>query len=221
VKLPDAIEFLRDISHLDFYVDWANLKLAGVSQSTSVSADLSNVSLSDCIKKTLAATGSDALEYRVAGGVVIISTKLDFEDRKKHAGPYLAGLSDPVSAKPVLDKRMATVQLPGVPLTDAISFLRDISGATIEVKWGPLIAAGIQTSTPVSLQLSNARVETILNLLLDQLGEGKFGFTATPVTIKRFDRKRGNVTVKTALITISTIDDLRNGAATQPAGGGM
>jgi hypothetical protein len=215
VKLSDGISFLRDISGMNLYVDWANLKLASVTPDTSVAVDQANTTTGECISKTLAATGSDALQYRVANGVIFISTKLDFEDRKKKVGPYLANLSDPTSASPVLNKRMASVQLPPLPLSDAISFIRDISGATIEVKWGPLVAAGIQTTTPVSLQLQGARMETILNLLLDQVGEGKLGFTATPVTIKRFDKKRGNVTVKTALITISTIDDLTKSAATQ------
>jgi hypothetical protein len=217
VKLQDAIDFLRDISNQNIYVDWSQLKLAGVTQSTAVSGDQEQTPLSQCIQRVLAATGSDALEYRVAGGVVFISTKLDFQDRAKRDGPYLASLSDATKAASVLNRRMPSVQMPGVPLTDMIDFLRDITGATIEVRWGPLIAAGVQMKTPVTLGLHDTRLETILNLVLDQVGEGKLGFTATPVTIKRFDRKRGNVTVKTALITISTIEDLTKSAVTRPS----
>jgi hypothetical protein len=210
VTFSDAIDFFRDITGINFYVDWKNLKLAGVTPDIRVTVQSDKITIRDALNLLLKATSSDALEFHGIGGVVVISTKLDFQDRQHQEGPYLTSLSDTTAAAPVLNHHIAAVQLPSQPLSDAIDFIRDITGATIEVKWPTLISnANVPMTTPITLQLRDVPLSTVLNLILEQANEGQLGYTVTPVVINRVDQKIGHVQVKTVLITISTIADLK------------
>jgi hypothetical protein len=215
VTFSDAIDFLRDITGENFYTDWKNLQLAGVTKNTFVSLERQNIPMREALHQILAATGSEALEFHIMGGVVVISTKLDFQDRQHQIGPYLHTLPENVGVAAIMSGHMASVQLPFVPLSDAIDFLRDISQTSILVKWDVLHVAGINKSTPVTLQLQDAPLATILNVLLDQVAEGKLGYTAEPIQVQRRDRHHNLVNIDTVLITISTIDDLK--ASVKPA----
>jgi hypothetical protein len=217
VVLSDAFDFIRDITGENLFIDWKNLQLAGVTQQTIVKLQATDIPVREALTRILASTGSNALEFHVIDGVVIVSTKLDFEDRSKREGSYFAALSNQAAAAPVLDHHLQSVQLPMVGLSDAIDFMRDITGAAIEVKWDALLAVGVQTNTQVSAQFHDVRFSTVLNLLLDQAAEGKLGYIATPVKIRRMEKDGSIVYVNTALITISTIDDLKKMAATRPS----
>ena len=221
VALADAIDFLHDITGQNLFVDWKNLRLAGATQDMRVQLQAHDIPEREALTRILASTGSTALEFHVIDGVVIISTKLDFEDRSKREGPYLADLSDAKAAARVLDRVLPVVQLPSVGFSDAMDFLRDITGATIEMNWGALLAAGVQHNTQVNVQLRDVRLSSVLNLMLDQAAEGKLGYTATPVRIRRMKKDGSIAYVNTVLITISTIDDFKakakaKAATTQP-----
>ena len=218
VAFGDIIDFMRDTTNLNIYVDWKTLALAGVSPTqTLITISRNNIPLRQVFSELLAATGSDALEFQVAHGVVLISTKLDFEDRKKQIGPYLTSLSDVERAAPFLNKRIPKVQLNSVALSDAIDFLRDVTGAQIWVRWKPVKAIGIQQNTQVVIQMNGIGLSAILYVLLDQAGGGKLGYTALPAQRPGHDRAHNPITVKTVLITISTVDDLlANPPTTRP-----
>jgi hypothetical protein len=199
-------------------VDWKTLGLAGVSPiQTLITINRSNIPLRQVFTELLAATGSDALEFHVTNGIILISTKLDFEDRKKQIGPFLISLSDVEGAAPFLNKRLPKVELNSVSLSDALSFLRDITNSEFSVRWEVLKAAGIQKNTPVVLKVDNTRISAVLFVLLDQAGGRKLGYTAAPAERPGHDRNHKPITVKTVLITISTVDDLlANPPTTQP-----
>jgi hypothetical protein len=217
--LSGAFDFLRDVTALNFYVDWKTLALAGVTPQMRVTVSEQYIPTRQALTEILSATGSDALEFHLVQGAVLVSTKLDFEDRKKRIGPYLRIFSAAAGPARDMNKRLPRVEmpfpstLPAVPFVDAIDWLRDVSNVNILVKWDVLKAAGIPRTAPISLQLQNVRFSTILWLMLDQAGDQKLGYVTemTEMTFKNHKEKR-------TLVIISTVDDLMaaKGATTQP-----
>jgi hypothetical protein len=214
VQLSDAIDFIHDITGANIYVDWKAIELAGVTKSVRVEISANNIAVGDLLNEILKATGSDSLEFHVMQGLIVVSTKLNFTDRKSEIGPYLRELSDPTQAAKILDRRLPSVQLPEVSLSDALGFVRDVTGLVIDTKWQTLAAAGIDKNTEISLNLHDVRISTLFNLILDQAGNGELGYVTTPTQIM----VRG-VPMRAELVTISTIDGLEVGRAkptTQP-----
>jgi hypothetical protein len=220
VGLGDTLNFLRDISNANIYADWKAIALAGVTPTTVTTLTAKDISLREVFKKILASTGADSLEIQVIHGVIVVSTKLNFADRQKQKGPYLAEFSDTDDASAVLKTKVSQLTMPAIPLSDFFSFLRDITGKSIEVNWKALSAAGIEKTTPISLNLRNCKVSSVLYFVLDQVGDGTLGYVIEPTQGMYYDKKlRKQVTEKLELIRISTIDDLvanRGGAATRP-----
>ena len=56
-----------------------------------------------------------------------------------------------------------------VPLELVIQFMREVSGVSIYVNWGALQAAGIDKSSPVSVNLRNVTFEKGLKTVLEGL----------------------------------------------------
>jgi hypothetical protein len=71
-----------------------------------------------------------------------------------------------------LDRPVPEVNFEGAPLSDAVDFLRDVSGMNLIVEWGPLAAAGLEKSAPVSLRLKNVKFGRVLDLVLSSAGGG-------------------------------------------------
>lgn len=215
VSLVDSIDFIRDVTGANIYVDWQALQLAGVLPSTTVKLSARNIPLSQAFESILKATGSDSLQIHVMHDAIVVSTILNFADRKTQKGPYLAELSNPIRPASVWDTPIKAVLLgPNTAFNDAIDFLRDITGDDVIVRWDKLKAAGIDRNTPISLNIHDAPISDVLYFILDEAGEGKLGYITEPEM--RYDRTFGmRVPKPLERITISTIDDLE--AAGTPA----
>jgi hypothetical protein len=220
VKLSDSLDFVRDVTGTNIYVDWKAVELAGVTQTIPVDLAATHIPIREALQKILNGTGSSSLEFHVMRGTIVVSTKLNFADRKAQKDPYLAKLSDFSNDAAVLEKHVASLQLPQISLKDALDFVRDVSGVPIEVKWQSLAAAGIDRNTPISLSLRDAQFSSVLYFILDQAGDGKLGYVTEPTQIMAYDRTlKMRVPKQTELITISTINDLEASKAkpaTQP-----
>ncbi len=92
-----------------------------------------------------------------------------------------------------LPKRVGDLDVKDIPIVDVIRYLSDVSGAAIYVKWRSVRHAGITPDTPVTLDLPDRRLDQVLRLILEDLGD------VSPLTF----------TVKDSVIKISTADDLR------------
>jgi hypothetical protein len=204
------MDFIRDITNANVYVDWKAIELAGVTENTRTTLLATNIPLRQAFKKILESTGSHALEIHVMHGAIVVSTILSFADRKAQKGPYLAELSDPTLAAAMWDTRLPSVQLPPTTkFADAVDFLRDITGDDILVDWNKLKAAGIDRNNTVSLVLHDVRVSSVLYFILDQAGDGKLGYVTELAQEMRYDKTlKMRVSKRVGLITISTIDDL-------------
>jgi hypothetical protein len=76
VALTDAIDFLRDVSDVNLFVNWRALKAAGVDRQQPVSVRLRNVKFSKVLSLILneAAGKEGLLAWHAADGVINIST---------------------------------------------------------------------------------------------------------------------------------------------------
>jgi hypothetical protein len=113
----------------------------------------------------------------------------------------------PVDAvtRTVLDRRLPEFAFDAVPLADALTFLKDVTGGNFVVDWDALVAAGVERTRPVSFRLRDLPVRTNLWLLLraaQAKSDGPLDFAVT-----------------NGAINISTAEALGNGArpATNPA----
>ncbi len=82
VSLEDAIDFLRDLTGANIYVNWGALQAATIDTSTPVTARLRDVRLSKALQVILQDAGSVPvprvqLDYTVEDGVITISTAED------------------------------------------------------------------------------------------------------------------------------------------------
>jgi hypothetical protein len=73
--------------------------------------------------------------------------------------------------------RQLSTQLPelkfqGVTFSDAVDFLRDVSGANIIVNWKALEAAGVTRDAPVNLHLNGVSLHKAMDLLLTEAAGG-------------------------------------------------
>ena len=76
VALVDVIDFLRDVSGANVFVDWGALEGAGIERNTPVSARVRNVSFSNALDLVLASAGMGAVVvgYAFKDGVIHVTT---------------------------------------------------------------------------------------------------------------------------------------------------
>jgi type II secretory pathway component GspD/PulD (secretin) len=94
VAFDDVIDFLRDVSGANMFVNWKVLDAAGVDRKTPVTARLRNVKYSRALHEILAAVGGvgkKKLDYTVVQGVITIST---VEDLAQYAEVRVYDLRD-------------------------------------------------------------------------------------------------------------------------------
>jgi type II secretory pathway component GspD/PulD (secretin) len=99
----------------------------------------------------------------------------------------------------LLDHRLPQVELPNIPFSDAIDYLRDVTGANILVNWKALEADSIdKTTTTVTVALHDVKFSKVLDIILQEAGAGKLAYT-----------------IDEGVITISTADELNKAVKTQ------
>jgi beta-lactamase regulating signal transducer with metallopeptidase domain len=82
------------------------------------------------------------------------------------------------AAQAILDRQLPEVNFNMVGLSDALEFLRDVSGANMTIQWKALEAAGIDKAAPVTIRMRNPKFSTALKAILSDAGGGavKLGF---------------------------------------------
>jgi len=99
----------------------------------------------------------------------------------------------------LLNKALPPTNFEGSTFTEAIDYLRDLTGANILVITRALDAAGVDRSTPITLKLNNVKFSKALDLILQTVGgQTKLGYE-----------------VDEGVITISTADQLNQNVQTQ------
>jgi hypothetical protein len=78
-----------------------------------------------------------------------------------------------VNAATALSRKLPEVRINGVPLENAVDFLRDLTGLNIHVNWRALELLNVTKQTPVTLRLADVSARRILRALLDETGSGE------------------------------------------------
>jgi Flp pilus assembly secretin CpaC/tetratricopeptide (TPR) repeat protein len=99
-----------------------------------------------------------------------------------------------------LDQRLPEINMNGVPFTDVVDFLRDVTQANIFVNWKALEASGIGRDAPVTARLRDVKFSKALRTILDDVSGG-----AVPLSY----------TIDEGVITISTEEDLSKNVLTR------
>jgi hypothetical protein len=176
--LSDIIDFLRDVSGANIYVDWRAAEAAGIKKNAAVNVQLRNVKFSTALTKVLESVSTEKakLVWRAGDGVIVITTP----ERAKQ---------ELVTGKlpPDVDRRLPEANFNNTALSDVIDFLRDVSGANLFVNWVELEKAGLKRDAPVSLRLRDMTLSSVLRLVLESANNGK-----TPV---RFTYEDNVITV--------------------------
>jgi hypothetical protein len=79
VGFNDTIDFLRDVTGANIFVNWKAMEAAHIDQNAPVTAKLRNIKFSKALRVVLdsAAGGKDKLGYDIDEGVITISTAED------------------------------------------------------------------------------------------------------------------------------------------------
>jgi len=111
----------------------------------------------------------------------------------------LAFLTPPAGASSraggILGQKLPELRFQGVALKDCIDFLRDVTGANIQVNWKVLEASGISQDTQINMHLRDVTLRKALTLLLSEAGgntplsfeldEGVIEITTTEIADKQ------------------------------------
>ena len=171
VALDEVIDFFRDFSGLNVFVDWPALKAAGVEQNAPVKVAAQNILVHQAMNKVLesAAGGKKKLRADAVGGVVVVSTPKRVETIRAHFRRLkrmeVAGKIGEQLRQPVPE-----VNFDGTPFEDVVDFLRDVTGANIFVDWNALEKAKVDRQTPVNVRLKDVPLDQTLRLILDCAG---------------------------------------------------
>ncbi len=195
----DCIDFARDFTNGNFYVDWKALSEIGVTPKTHVGQSEPSKKVSAFLTDILGRASPD-LTYHIHDGVIVITTAKQLSIDNGAPGPDLREIRDsrdprlsPAdrAAEMKLEKVLASLQLPQSPFGDVMDFMRDITGLNISVNWDALKAVGITRNTQVAITLRNVKTSTALEFDLKDAGEDKLGFR-----------------LHSGVVVISTISDL-------------
>lgn len=185
--LTDVVQFARETSGGQVFVDWGTLAAVGIDRDAPVTLKLTNVSVTKALAAALAkaADGKAKTDAAVVDDVIVLSTAKGL-DRLTAVAKRHRDAKEPAA----LRKRLAEVRLASNALTDVVDFLRDTSGQKITVDWAALKAAGVNKDEAVSMNVKDTTLSQTLQLVLAAAGGGK----RTPL----------DYSVKDGVVTIST-----------------
>ena len=190
--------------------DWSGLEGAGVKRTTKVSVrvpkKISAEKLLEMILVRVAVKGKP-LSWYISNGVLIVATQQRVLGRKS--------LEQVRNIRPRTDNKITTTtfrehSFKNEPLKNVIETYRQATGVNFHVNWRSLQNVGIDREEPITLVVKNVSISRAMDLVTDQLSEGKDKFESVYWRINR-----GVVTMSTGhalntktVVTIHDVGDL-------------
>lgn len=167
VLLEDVFEFLRDLNGMNFVADWKRLEAAGLTQEKPINASSKGIPLADLLTQVLdnAADPKHPVKWANIGGIILASTPAGLEAYEAAAKAVAPDKLDEPS-RTLLDRPIPEVKFNKVALRDAVDFMKDVSGAPVDVDWKALDAAGVDRNAEVTLRLRAVTFGQAMRLIL-------------------------------------------------------
>jgi hypothetical protein len=148
-SLSDVIDFMRDATGTNIFVDWPALDAAGVPRDAAVTYKAIKAPFGASLTAILANAAGDPkkLTYTTDAGVIYISTP---EGVKKHQELWKTHAALATDKLEKFNVKLKDIRLNANSLSDVLDFLRDASGCKIECDWDQLKKEGIEKDTPIS-----------------------------------------------------------------------
>jgi hypothetical protein len=189
-ELVDVVDFMRDVSGANIYVNWKELEAAGITKNAKVDLQLNNVKFRDAMKSMLEKVGTEKgkATFEVRDGLIYIATAPD----PKHPRPPVTMTGFPKD----LDRSVPEINFNGQALSDVMDFLRDVGGLKIEVDWNALEKAGISKDAPVAARVRDVKMSTVIRYIMEDAGAGKapiecvFADKMLKITAKPIEKKK-------------------------------
>lgn len=174
VAFSDTIDFLRDMSHANIFVDSKRLEAAGIDRKTPITLNVKNVSFRKVVALILAQVGTEGNRPAFApdGDVVIISTPAGLKTITDSAKAMATAVMSP-ALRAKLDRRLPEVKFDGVTLSDTLDFIRDVCKISIDADWKGLADAGVSRDVPITARLFNMSTGQALRILIAGLDSKK------------------------------------------------
>ena len=181
IDLKDVIQFLREYSGANIYVNWRVLDAAGIRKKTKISLDLRNITVKRALGLVLRdisveRSGPDGQVGSVLDGDLVLVTtgsnltgaglNIGKEIPRRGAGPATAD----ADLRKKLDKRIERLSFQDIALKDVVQFLREYSGCNLHVDWRALERSRVEPGTKISLDLRNLTVRQGIELTLRDAG---------------------------------------------------
>ena len=77
-----------------------------------------------------------------------------------------------VSVRRALNTVLPEVKFDNISLSDAVDFLRDVTGANMHVNWRALEGAGVGKDALINLRMRSVQLSKVLRLVLSEAGSG-------------------------------------------------
>jgi len=111
-----------------------------------------------------------------------------------------------LTARQALNAILPSVDFENMPLSQVIDRLREISGANFDVDWKAISDAGIDKNEPVTLQLHEVRLRTVLSLsLADAAGGGVLTFYVDDDVIEITTLAKADLVMVTAVFYVEDL----------------
>jgi len=176
--LSGTLDQIGNLIDIPILADWSGLEPAGVKRTTKVSVRVSRkISAEKLLELVLmrVATKGKPLSWYVTNGVLVVTTQQRVLNRKATHAP----VRSPRPQTPGRKVRTTTFKehtFKDEPLKNVIDFYRNTTGVNFHVNWKSLQNAGIDREQPITLVLKGVSVSRALDMVTDQLSEGKDKF---------------------------------------------
>ncbi|MBL7219311.1 MAG: hypothetical protein ISS69_04290 [Phycisphaerae bacterium] len=173
-----ALEQFGTLIDIPVVADWSGLASAGVKRTTKVSVRVpKKITAEKLLELVLmrVAAKNKPLSWYVSNGVLVVSTQQRVLGRKATRTP----VRDPrpkTTGRKVSTTRFREHTFKDEPLKNVIEFYRNTTGVNFHVNWKSLQNVGIDREEPVTLVLKGVSVSRALDMVTDQLSEGKDRF---------------------------------------------
>ncbi|MCE5327458.1 MAG: STN domain-containing protein [Planctomycetaceae bacterium] len=174
----DVIQFLRDSTGLNIYVRWDELAKAGMGRGSTVTLSEENKTARQCLELTLARATQigKPLAYRIADGIIIVSTHADAEKTAAIIESHPTVAKDTprnTFACGRMQEHVRELRFDECELHDILIFFSDVTGTSLFVDWPALAEAGVDRTMPVTLFVKDISCHASLSLALRQSTDGR------------------------------------------------